>query len=435
MESDLWTVLASRPWSSQGVDVGVDVGRMRRDRHARLQASMAEQGVDVAVLLHGANVTYATGRTVRGVDAAHAAYDRPVAVVVAGEEQPHLLGGELDDDAGDVEHHPAVWPELDEGAEALARVLAEVVGPMAGKRVGVDVQTGAMLRSGLLAGATLVDAGAVVGPAKVTKSADELGCIAEAQRRNEQAMVATQRACRPGATRAEVAGVFVSELVRMGAGANLIDPIFQPMPRSRAAGPRTTTGDVAFPTGVGNPTFAEGDLVWVDTGIDHLGYASDFGRTWVVGRDPSPAEQGLFARWCDVMVAVLDVLRPGATGGDLCRAAEEAAGGWVPLGEPAPEAGVRTPTSGARTGWGRPWLPHFYLAHGVGVESAEMPLIGTDLGPAFDDSLVLAPGMVLVLEPVAWEDGVGGYRSEEIVAVTDDGWAHLGAGHPYEPFA
>jgi Xaa-Pro aminopeptidase len=418
MGSDLSTVLASHRW---GPAADVDVGRMMRARHARLQAAMAEQGVDVAVLLHGGNVTYATGRAVRGVDAAHAAYERPVAVVVAGEERPHLLDG--------------LWPELDEGAEALGRVLADVARPLAGKRVAVDVQTGAMVRSGVLAEATLADAGTVVGPAKLTKTADELACIAIAQRRNEEAMVATQRACRPGATRAEVAGVFLAELVRLGAGANLIDPIFQPMPRSRATGPRTTTGDVAFPTGVGNPTFGSGDVVWVDTGIDHLGYASDFGRTWVVGRDPSPAEQALFSRWCDVMVAVLDVLRPGVTGGDLCRAADDAAGGGVAaLPEPAPEVGVRTPTSGARTGWGRPWLPHFYLAHGVGVESAEMPLVGTDLGAAFDDGLVMAPGMVLVLEPVAWEDGVGGYRSEEIVAVTDDGWVHLGGGHPYEPF-
>jgi Xaa-Pro dipeptidase len=417
MGSDLSKVLAARPWTM--TDGGVDVGRLRRDRHARLQASMAAQGVDVAVLLHGANVTYATGRTVRGVDAAHAAYDRPVAVVVAGEERPHLLGGELDGPGpgAGVEHHPPVWPELDEGAEALGRVLAEVAGPLdAQKRVAVDVRTAAMLRRSVLdgGGADVVDAGSVVGPAKLTKTADERACIAEAQRRNEQAMVATQRACRPGATRAEVAGVFLSELVRSGAGANLIDPIFQVMPRTRAGGPRTTTGDVAFPTGVGNPTLAEGDLVWVDTGIDHLGYASDFGRTWVVGRDPSAAEQALFSRWCDVMVAVLDVLRPGVTAGDLCRAAEQA----VPAGG----------------GGERPWLPHFYLAHGVGVESAEMPLVGTDLGAAFDDGLVMAPGMVLVLEPAIWQDGVGGYRSEEIVAVTDDGWVHLGGGHPYDPF-
>ena len=73
-------------------------------------------------------------------------------------------------------------------------------------------------------------------------------------------------------------------------------------------------------------------------------------------------------------------------------------------------------------------------AHGIGIESAEMPLIGTALGEAFDDAFVLAPGMVIVLEPVVWVDGVGGYRAEEVVAVTDDGWQALGGEHPYDPF-
>jgi Xaa-Pro aminopeptidase len=116
------------------------------------------------------------------------------------------------------------------------------------------------------------------------------------------------------------------------------------------------------------------------------------------------------------MEAVLGALRPRATAGDLCRAASAVGVDAGPWSE------------------GRPWLAHFYLAHGVGIESAEMPLVGTDLGAAFDDALVLAPGMVLVLEPVAWREGVGGYRSEEIVAVTDAGWSHLGGGHAYAPF-
>ena len=27
-----------------------------------------------------------------------------------------------------------------------------------------------------------------------------------------------------------------------------------------------------------------------------------------------------------------------------------------------------------------PWMPHFYLGHGLGIDSAEMPYVGTDLG-------------------------------------------------------
>jgi Xaa-Pro aminopeptidase len=75
----------------------------------------------------------------------------------------------------------------------------------------------------------------------------------------------------------------------------------------------------------------------------------------------------------------------------------------------------------------RPWLPHLYLAHGIGTNSAEMPLVGTDLGDEFDDALVLAPGMVLVFEPIVWDDGSAGFRAEEIVAVTDDGYERLSA--------
>jgi Xaa-Pro dipeptidase len=403
---DLARILAERrtDWAT------IDAGRMRRERHARLQAEMARQGVEVALLLHAPNVSYATGQAVRGVDVSCVTFERPVALVVAGEDRPHLLAGAIDP-ALDVERHPAVWPELDEGAAGLAGVLGEIVGPLASRRVAVDEQSGAMLRAGVLAGADVADASHLIGAAKLSKTDDELGCIAEAQRRNEEAMAAIQGDARPGATRSEVAGAFLARLAELGVEANLIDPIFQPMPRTVAGGPRTTTKTIAFPTGVGDPAFGEGDIVWVDSGIDHLGYASDFGRTWVIGRDPNAAERRLFERWCEVMVAVLEVLKPGVTGGDLCRAAEAANGGE------------------------RPWLPHFYLAHGVGVESAEMPLVGTDLGPEFDDRLVLAPGMVLVLEPVIWDDGVGGYRAEEIAAVTQDGWRHLGGGHPYPPFA
>jgi Xaa-Pro dipeptidase len=388
----------------------IDVGRMGRERHARLQAEMAGQGVEVALLLHGPNVTYAAGLPgVQGVDVSYAVFERPVAVVVGGEDRPHLLAADIDP-ALDVERHPAAWPELDEGAAGLAGAVGEIVGPLAGRRVAVDEQSGAMLRAGVLEGADIADASHVIGAAKLTKTDDELACIAEAQRRNEEAMAAIQHTARAGATRSEVAGAFLARLVEMGVEANLIDPIFQPMPRTVADGPRTTTKAVAFPTGVDDPTFGQGDIVWVDSGIDHLGYASDFGRTWIIGRDPNAAERRLFERWSEVMVAVLEILMPGVTGGDLCRAAAAANGGE------------------------RPWLPHFYLAHGVGVESAEMPLVGTDLGPEFDDRLVMAPGMVLVLEPVIWDDGVGGYRAEEIVAVTEDGWRHMGGGHRYPPF-
>ena len=87
----------------------------------------------------------------------------------------------------------------------------------------------------------------------------------------------------------------------------------------------------------------------------------------------------------------------------------------------------------AANGGTRPWLPHFYLGHGIGVNAAEMPMIGTDLGEEFDENFVLQPGMVLVLEPVVWEDGTGGYRSEEVLVITEEGSTKL-TDYPYDPY-
>ena len=433
---------------------------MGAERLARLREQMRVQEVDGAVLLHGPNVCYATGHVPAAVDASHANHQRAVAIVSAadGPARLHSHDPATDATAGSETGAP-LWPELDDGAAALESAIAEVLGDVAGLSVAVDAMTGAMVRAGVLDGAALIDASRVVGAAQVIKTADELACIDQAQRWTERAMTGAQEACVPGASRAEVAGAFLAALrdgdpeqglayrngiaatvaayqngiaatvaayrngiaatvaaYRNGIAAtvaayqNGIDPIFQPMPVRRDGGPRTSTGHVAFPTGVDNPVFARGDLVWVDAGVGHHGYMSDFGRTWVVGRSPTAAEQSLFDRWMAVVGASLAAVRSGATLGDIGRAAR------------AVEAGET------------PWLPHFYLAHGVGLESAEMPMIGTDLGPAFDDGYVLAPGMVLVFEPVTWTDGVGGYRAEEVVAVTDDGWRLLGGGHHYEPF-
>jgi Xaa-Pro aminopeptidase len=152
-----------------------------------------------------------------------------------------------------------------------------------------------------------------------------------------------------------------------------------------------------------------GDVLWVDTGISYGGFHSDFGRTWVVGGEPTARQRNQFEKWRSIMNAVLAVTRAGVTASDLTAAAIDAAGGE------------------------KPWMPHFYLGHGLGIDSAEMPFVGSDIGEVFDSTLVLEAGMVLVLEPIVWEDGAGGYRSEEVLLITDDGWEPM-TDYSYDPF-
>jgi Xaa-Pro aminopeptidase len=373
-----------------------DLVRMRSERHARLQAQLEAQDLDGVLLLGSGNVAYATGASAPGVDSARASLLRPVALVVRGAPRPHLFTPYPEGAPADVELHPPLWPDLDEGTALVRATLGELLPP--DPRLAVDDLPHPLARA---LGEKVLPAALVLGPAKVCKTPDELACIRDAQRLNEAAMVDVEPLARPGARQTDLSAAFLRRCFELGVDANGIDPIWQVMPPTRAEGPWTVHGDVAFPTPTTGRVLDQGDVVWVDAGLLHHGYASDFGRTWYVGADPTPRQRAQHRRWHEVVAAVLERCKPGATGHELCLAAVEANGGT------------------------RPWLDHFYLCHGVGTDAAEMPMLGTDLGEAFDERLVLAPGMVLVLEPVIWDEGAAGYRAEEIVAVTDDGWVPL----------
>jgi Xaa-Pro dipeptidase len=392
-----------------------DLGRMQRDRTARLQQAMADQGADALVLLGNSNVSYATGARWALGDGGQANVERPVAVVIAGDDNPHLFTawgelGALDLGLPDDHVHGPVYPELDEGAESFARVVAELVPK--GARVAVDELPGSLHRvqAAFSPDAEPTSADDVVGAAKLIKTRDELGFLRQALAITEQAIAPTQASLAPGMRQNELTARFLRTAFELGADANILDPIWQVMPASVADGPWTTHSDIACPLLTTERELEEGDVLWVDTGISFAGFASDFGRTWLVGTGPTPRQQAQFRAWREIVEAVLAVTRAGATGADLTRAALSAHGGDR-----------------------RPWMTHFYLGHGLGIESAEPPFIGTDLGEAYDERQVLAPGMVLVLEPLVWEDGACGYRAEEVIAITEDSWIPL-TDYPYDPY-
>jgi Xaa-Pro dipeptidase len=391
-----------------------DMGRLRRETGARLRSAMADRGVDAMILLGNNAVVYATGTNWPLGDAGLSYVERPVAVVVADDEWPHLFlpfreGASMESGLPADHLHGPVYLEFDEGVTNFARVLADLVPARA--VIAVDELTGAMSRAVklLFPNGTPVDAAAVIGAAKAVKTPDELSCMRTAIRITDEAMVEVQKRLAPGVRQTELSASFLRQAFELGATASMLEPIWQVMPPSKAEGVWTTHGDLALPLLSTERELAEGDVLWTDVSITYHGYCSDFGRTWIVGRDPSPRQQAQFEKWFEIMTAVLGVARAGVTAADLARAAIQANGG------------------------SKPWLPHFYLGHGIGVNAAEMPMIGTDLGQEFDENYVLQAGMVLVLEPVVWEDGTGGYRSEEVLVITDEGVIRL-TDYPYDPY-
>jgi Xaa-Pro dipeptidase len=374
-----------------------DLDRMAASRRRRLVDLFRAEDAALLVLSGQANVAYATGARVFQADAAYTSLERAAAVLAAGDEMPHLFtpwpDGVPAGYPGDLVHRPDELATLLRGwleGAGRERVLLDEELP------GLEAPQGA-------------DSAVLMDRARRAKDADEIACIAKAQSLNEAAMAAIWPDVVPGASRRELSGRLVQRAIEDGAEATVVEAIWQAMPAGVADGPRTLRGGPAFPLAGGEDEFRRGDLVWVDSGFSFGGYHSDFGRTWTVGVAPTGVQLSQFRRWCEVIAAVQEVLKPGATGADLTAAARRAAGG------------------------NRPWLPHLYLSHGVGLASAETPLIGTDLGEDFDRSLVLEPGNTLVLEPVIWDDGAGGYRSEEVYAIAARGFVRL-SDHTYEPY-
>lgn len=391
-----------------------DLDRMRRDRFARIRGLMAEQGIDALVLLGNVNVGYATGVVWPLADAGRSSFERPVGVIVVDDEWPHLFCPLREDDRirsvlpADHVHEP-VFLDFDEGVEVFLARLADLVPD--GGRIAIDEWTHALGRdrSLLFGGDGPADAGRVISAAKLIKSPDEVACLRETARITEAAIADVQAQLAPGVRQVDLTATFLRAIFAEGAEANIFDPMWQVMPDRIADGPWTTTGDLACPLISTEREFSDGDLVWVDVSVTHNGFHSDFGRTWTVGREPDARQRDQFAKWREIMDAVLAVTAAGATGSELTEAAIRVNGG------------------------SKPWMPHFYLGHGLGIDAAEMPFVGSDIGEEFDAMYKLESGMILVLEPLVWEDGHGGYRAEEVVLITDDGWVPL-TDYPYDPY-
>jgi Xaa-Pro dipeptidase len=383
-------------------------------RNARLRAAMAASGVDVLVLLVPGNVGYATGATWPLSDAGRANIERPVAVVVAGDETPHLFARLPEEAAAELQlaadHvHDPVYLDFDEGVERFVKILADLAA--GGATLAVDDLTGAMhrARGELFHEWPPRAASDVLGAARLVKTPDELATIRHALWITEQAMAEVQAQLAPGKRQTDLTGLFVRRVFELGALANGLDPIWQVMPPERSGLPWSTHGDIPCPLLSTERELAAGDVLWVDTGILYGGYHSDFGRTWVVGQDPTARQQEQYHRWREISDAATSVLRAGVTGAELTAAAMAVCDGQ------------------------RPWMPHFYLGHGLGLDAAEMPFVGSDLGADFDAQLVLPEGTIVVIEPIVWDEGHSGYRSENVFVVTDDGYIDL-SDYPYDPY-
>ncbi len=219
-----------------------DRARMYREVGARLRAAMTEQGVDALVLLGNGNVVYATGASWPLLDAGLSHVERPVAVVLADDEHPHLFlpfreGSAFESELPADHVHGPLYLEFDEGVAHFAQDAGR---PGAGRapRSRVDELTGAMRRAGdrAVPRGPPSDAALVIGPAKLVKTIDQIACIRKACRITEQAVVEVQKSLAPGVRQIDLSAEFVRRAFELGATTNMLEAIWQVMPDHEGRG-------------------------------------------------------------------------------------------------------------------------------------------------------------------------------------------------------
>ena len=374
--------------------VGSARGTTAGRRIARLREACAREGMDAFYVRGTSNIAWLSGFDgVFDDEAAHALAVTPERAVLHTDSRYSLA----------CERAAAGTPiEVDASRRVHAQVAAEVVGGgvsgedelSAARTPAVGIEYDVTLAEYRRLQAAFGDGGAA-GPARAelretsgfvlglraVKDAEEIERMKAAQRITDAAFAHIVSFMRPGMTERAVQIELEDFMRRHGAD----DLAFSSIVACGANG----ASPQAIP---GNAVLEAGQCVVMDFGAKARGYCSDMTRTVFLG-----VPEGTMLRAWETLraanEAVEAALRPGVTGADMHRLAENvlAEGGF-----------------GGRMGHG--------LGHGVGMDIHEEPT----LSPRNDRPLIA--GNVVTVEPGIYLPGEFGMRLEDFGAVTEDGF-------------
>jgi len=226
--------------------------------------------------------------------------------------------------------------------------------------------------------------GHVVEKLRAVKDDEELTRIRKAAILISDVFCRTLPLIRPDVSELELAAEIEHEIKRGGGSGPSFETIVASGPRSAWAHARPTS-----------KLLKKSELVVLDQGAIIGGYCSDMTRTVHLGRASARA-RSLYQAVRDAQRAGKQVIRPGATAGDVDRA--------------------------ARASLKSSQLDRYFThstGHGLGLEVHEMPRLGKG------EETVLREGMVLTVEPGVYLEGFGGIRIEDDVVVTANGYIDL----------
>ncbi|MEE4279427.1 MAG: Xaa-Pro peptidase family protein [Halieaceae bacterium] len=384
-----------RLWAHQAPPIsGTEYG----ERYRRVQALMAERGVDALVLGSNPNVRYFTGITWAG-----GTTDRLFVCIVPREGAPHYVCPLFEEGTLRAswceEGEPWFWQEHEDPYARFERVLEKLSATRIAVDPGIPFFWGEAMRRAA-AGREFIDGSALVDCCRVQKSAAEIALMQQAKDMTLEVHRLTARILAPGISTTEVRA-FINDAHRaIGAdGSSFCIVLF---------GEATS-----YPHGVPYAQrLEEGDTVLIDTGCLVQGYNSDITRTYVYG-EASQAVRDVWALEKAAQAAAFDAAVVGAS----CEAVDAAARRVIEEAGLGPDYEV-------------PGLPH-RTGHGIGLSIHEAPYL------VRGSEEKLREGMCFSNEPMIVVPGEFGVRLEDHFYMTAEGprWFTQPSHSIDEPFA
>ena len=368
---------------------------------AKLDGLMEKAGIDVLVATSKHNVQYLLGgyRFIffSAMDAiGHSRY-LPVVVYVRGApDRTAYVANKME--GAEHAHRPfwtphfmpMAWGSVDAMTQAMHHIRAH--GPAA-PRIGVEPSflpmDSARVLETTFPDAPLINATGVLERLRAIKTADELSLMKQASEAITEAMQATIAASGAGHTKSEI----IERLRREETARGLH---FEYCLLTLGA-----SHNRAFSA----QTWAQGEVLSMDSGGNFKGYIGDICRMGVLG-EPDAELVDLLAEVETVQQAAFAKVRAGNLGGDLIDA------GTTEL--------QRQPNRACTD----------FFAHGMGVITHEAPFLMTNHPVAYegiDADHPLETGMVLSVETTMLHPSRGFIKLEDTLAVTDTGYEIFGS--------
>lgn len=268
----------------------------------------------------------------------------------------------------------------DDPVSVLASVL-ETEG-MGACRIGIDLDylpaSSHERLHGKLPGLRLENTTEAVAAIRAIKSPDEIALLERTGKDTHRAVLDALAESRLGDTEGTIANRIVHRLI--DDGANGLQHVHL------ASGERSPQ----IHNHPGDDMPLEGEILRLDVGGIYGAYCSDLARTYSTG-NPSALQRDTYRKLIEVQTATIAAMKPGVPAEDIfffCKAEFEKRG--LPC-----------------------TLPH--IGHSFGIEAHEAPMIRPG------DKTLLAPGMVINIEPMTIDTEGSCYHTEDHVLITESG--------------